>query len=211
MVCRLGGMHDFVKVLDFGLAKLVERASTTVTKPGTIVGTLAYLAPECILDVGAASPQSDIYAVGCLAVSLLTGHDPFEQHGDLALISAHLTAALPALDAEKVPPALATIVTKCLAKDPADRYQSVRQLAGALERLDLPVWSEAEAAEWWADRVHAAEPPPSDPSAVRSVRPARAAGGAPADAGRTSEARRISGAASVGEPESAAGDRSGRR
>jgi serine/threonine-protein kinase len=152
MLCRLGGMHDFVKVLDFGLAKMSRQEDTKLSVPGALLGTFSYIAPECLTDAENASPRSDLYALGCVAYELLAGRPVFHAAVDsMAQITAHLTQPPAPLDEQQVGRELAAIVLRCLEKDPGARYQSMRQLAHALGRVPHPPWTEVDAAEWWEE------------------------------------------------------------
>jgi serine/threonine-protein kinase len=134
---RSGG--DFVKVVDFGLAKM--RAETTthrnITSPGIVCGTPEYMSPEQArgdpLDA-----RSDLYGVGVLLYQLLTGRLPFEGDSPTQVVLAHLTA-IPRDPREvapdrEIPEALAAVALRCLAKSPADRYQDADELAAELSR-----------------------------------------------------------------------------
>jgi serine/threonine protein kinase len=105
---------------DFGLAK--GRAYTALTRPGQVMGTLDYLAPELIKEEQA-SPASDIYALGCLVYECLTGEPPFAQRGIFEVAVAHLEhePADPAAERDDVPSELGWVVLQALAKDPARR------------------------------------------------------------------------------------------
>jgi serine/threonine protein kinase len=105
---------------DFGLAK--GRAYTALTRPGQVMGTLDYLAPELIKEEQA-TPASDIYALGCLVYECLTGEPPFAQRGIFEVAVAHLEhePADPAAAREDVPSELGWVVLQALAKDPARR------------------------------------------------------------------------------------------
>ncbi len=173
MVCVHAGMHDFVKVLDFGLAKNLDRAEKTLSGVGLIVGTMDYIAPECLLDPDRAGPASDQYAVGCVAYYLIMGREPFAGGGEAATVAAHLVKQAPPMEG-RAPAELEAIVMRCLAKAPEERFASMRQLSRALSRLSLPPWGEVEASEWWhdhaADVVKRAAVEPS-PTSVGNVRP----------------------------------------
>jgi serine/threonine protein kinase len=147
MLTTRGGIYDFIKVLDFGLAKVTKAAEPQVSQVGAVIGTPRYMAPECFVSGSAISPRSDIYAVGCVAYFLLSGHDVFGHDDNAALAMAHLTTPPPPL--EHSAGGLERIVMRCLAKLPEQRYSSMRQLIAALERCELESWSQVDAAERW--------------------------------------------------------------
>jgi serine/threonine-protein kinase len=152
MLTMRGGIYDFIKVLDFGLAKATRSTDMGISRVGAVIGTPRYMAPECFVSSEAIGPQSDMYAVGCVAYFLLTGHDAFVQQDNASLALAHLTLAPPPMhdqSGQPIAPALEKIVLRCLAKKPEDRYSGTRQLIAALTRCDLNAWSQAEAAERW--------------------------------------------------------------
>jgi len=115
---------------DFGLAK--HRAWTVLTRPGQVLGTLGYLAPELIRGEPA-SPLSDLYALGCVLYQCLSGTLPFAGRGVLRMGMAHLEEAPgdPGAGRADVPPALSWTVRQVLAKDPGQRPPS----AAALRRM----------------------------------------------------------------------------
>ena len=116
---------------DFGIAQIVGATQYTVS--GALMGTLNYMAPEQGLR-GECDARSDIYSLGIVMYELLTGHTPFDADTPLAILMKHLNDPLPlprALD-PSLPAALEGIVLKALAKDPADRYQTAQEMAGAL-------------------------------------------------------------------------------
>ncbi|HET7236407.1 MAG TPA: serine/threonine-protein kinase [Actinomycetota bacterium] len=105
---------------DFGLAK--GRAYTVLTKPGMVMGTLDYLAPE-MLRGSEATAASDIYALGCLAYECVAGRAPFADKSMFELASAHVNVEPPDPCAERAdaPEGLAWAILQALAKDPAKR------------------------------------------------------------------------------------------
>jgi len=118
-----------VKVADLGLAQKYVTAKAIKE----LVGTLGYIAPELTVDAGvrvAASPQSDVYSLGCIAYELLTGQPPFESKSDDGLIMLHATAKVirPSFVRGDLPVGLDAVLLKALSKKPADRTQSVEQL-----------------------------------------------------------------------------------
>lgn len=114
---------DRATVLDFGIARAADDISLTVT--GMYLGTPAYSAPE--RGDGLGDIRSDIYSLGVLLFTMLTGAPPFDAPTPWGLIHAQRTQPLPPLP-EHVPPPLREVVLRCLAKAPDDRYQ----LPGAL-------------------------------------------------------------------------------
>jgi serine/threonine protein kinase/Flp pilus assembly protein TadD len=121
-----------VKVIDFGLAKREQPGETTsavVTKPGAILGTIAYMAPEQAAGKPA-DARSDLWAVGMLLFELLTGRLPFRSVNASAVLAEILDPGPLQLNfPTDVPPELAHLVRKLLAKDPAERYQHADDVA----------------------------------------------------------------------------------
>jgi serine/threonine-protein kinase len=136
----LSGRHALVT--DFGVAKAVSDATgrQSITTVGVALGTPSYMSPE----QAAADPQvdhrADIYALGCLAYELLSGHPPF--HGDSAqqVLAAHLTQAPAPVTSDRpaVPAPLNALVMHCLEKKPADRWQTADEVLTQLEGLMTP-------------------------------------------------------------------------
>ena len=154
--CRLGGDYDFVKVLDFGLAKAREaevgQEDIKLTTEGMVIGTPAYMAPEVATGRGAES-RSDIYALGCVIFWMLTGQLVFEGAHPMSMVVRHVkeTPDPPSKhSALKIPLALDRLVLSCLEKDPANRPASVDELKRRLDALDLEdEWGESDARQWW--------------------------------------------------------------
>lgn len=135
IVVTEGRDGELAKVLDFGLAKLLEGSvEVQVTSSGTIVGTPYYMSPEQIqgheLD-----GRSDVYAMGAIMYECLVGNPPFEAPNPVGVLSKHLSqAAAPPSSRSplSVPTEADEIVTRCLEKDPAHRYESAEALRAAL-------------------------------------------------------------------------------
>lgn len=131
---RTGG--DFVKVVDFGLAKmLVNTGGPSITSAGVVCGTPDYMAPE----QGRGDPldaRSDLYAVGVILFQLLTGRLPFEAESPTQVVLMHLTVPPPdpreVAPSREIPASLAMIALSALSKDPHGRYQSADAFADAL-------------------------------------------------------------------------------
>ncbi|MGE6761001.1 protein kinase domain-containing protein [Corallococcus interemptor] len=133
LVKRGRGM-PFVKVLDFGIAKLVD-ASMPETVAGIIVGTPEYMAPEQSLS-RKLDGRADLYAVGVIAYQLLTGRLPFPDEGLTAQLVAHQTRQPPAPRSlcSSIPSALEAVVLRALAKTPEERFPHALALRAALEQ-----------------------------------------------------------------------------
>ncbi|HSR54081.1 MAG TPA: serine/threonine-protein kinase [Acidobacteriota bacterium] len=153
-VCKLGLEHDFVKVLDFGLVKRIqaEDHSTALTLENTATGTPQFMAPEMALGKEV-DGRADIYALGCTAYWMMTGCYVFEGEGALQVIMDHIhTSPVPPGQRTEmtVPKVLDDLVMRCLAKDPAQRPQSVEALRRDLGEAAIgESWSPSEAARWW--------------------------------------------------------------
>jgi len=138
LLYTLRGQPDVVKVFDFGIAKMRSAAvSSRLTMQGQIFGTAEYVSPEQASDKEV-DGRSDIYSLGILAFEMTTGAPPFEGPGADVLV-AHLQRPPPP-PSSRVPggailPAFDAIVLRCLAKKPADRYQSAADVRRDLVRL----------------------------------------------------------------------------
>ena len=160
-VCKYGRDVDFVKVLDFGLVKTltVGDGRADLTAANVIFGTPAYMAPEQALGQSPDS-RSDIYAVGCVAYWMLTGHTVFDGDTPLALAMHHATTAPTPPSARTelaVSESLDRAILSCLQKDPALRPQSADALADLLTQCaPTPGWTHRNAQQWWAEHQPAA-------------------------------------------------------
>ena len=152
MVYCPGGKPDFVKVLDFGLAKHAETPkSRKITRSGMLSGTPLYIAPERIQHPHETDARVDIYSFGAVAFYMLTGHEVFQGDSiaDILLQVANTPPPRPSEYVE-VPPQLDQLVFDCLAKDPDRRPQSVAEIRTLLYGMDgLEPWREDQARMWW--------------------------------------------------------------
>ncbi|HSB38595.1 MAG TPA: protein kinase [Gaiellaceae bacterium] len=132
-----------VRVADFGIASAAGFDSMTLT--GTVLGTAGYLSPEQALGERA-TPASDLYSLAVVAYELLSGERPFGNESPTAEAAAHVNAPVPSI-AERcanLPPDLDRVFRRALAKDPARRYGSARELVAALrETLERPAGTTA--------------------------------------------------------------------
>jgi serine/threonine protein kinase len=127
-----------VKLLDFGVAKLLYDEGRAVTRAGQLLGTPSYMSPEqCAgLPVDA---RSDLYAVGCMLFEMLTGRAPFDQEGSGDIVALHLHQPPPRLRSVNpaLPVELEQLIDRMLAKAPAQRTPSAGWALAALERAAL--------------------------------------------------------------------------
>ena len=157
-LCRYGEDDDFVKVLDFGIVKATGPAAATspsLTRAVEVAGSPAFIAPEQALGA-AIDSRADIYATGCVAYWLLTGHLVFTGDTPMSFLLQHAQSVpvAPSVRTElPIPPALDRLVLSCLAKNPADRPQSARELMHLLDAIPLKhPWTAGRARDWWASR-----------------------------------------------------------
>jgi serine/threonine protein kinase len=138
-----------VKVMDFGIARAISDASSTMTQTAAVVGTAQYLSPEQARGEPVDS-RSDVYSAGCLLYELLTGRPPFVGDSPVAVAYQHVReqAAPPSDHDTDLPPEIDAIVMKSLAKRVEDRYQSAAAMRGDIERYLA------------GHPVHVAAPPP---------------------------------------------------
>jgi len=132
----ISGLHAVVN--DFGVAKAVSAAGgEKLTTVGVAVGTPTYMAPEQAMGEVNVDHRADIYAVGALGYEMLSGKPPFDGPTAQAILSAHVLEQPPDLRERRqaVPPVLADALRRCLAKDPADRWQRAEDLLHQLEMV----------------------------------------------------------------------------
>jgi serine/threonine-protein kinase len=123
-----------VKLADFGIAKAAF-AEEDLTTTGNLLGTSRYLSPEQVAG-GDVDERSDLYAVGVVLYEMLTGRPPFEAETHIATATMRLTKdpAPPRSLRPGIPRGLEAVVTRALARDPAERFQSAQEMSAALER-----------------------------------------------------------------------------
>jgi serine/threonine-protein kinase len=128
-------------VTDFGVAKAISAAMPAVgmTTSGMAIGTPAYMAPEQLAGDPAADHRVDIYALGLLGYELLAGEAPFKSSSPQETMAAQLTRNPEPISKRRpdAPAALATLLTRCLAKNPADRPQTATEVVSLLDSLEI--------------------------------------------------------------------------
>ncbi|XXX82357.1 AAA family ATPase [Sorangium sp. So ce134] len=141
--------YSEVKLLDFGIASSLPLEATAASIPEGLEGTLAYMSPEQTgRTARAIDARTDLYSLGVTLFEALSGRLPFTDRDPLSLVHAHLAREPPPLDevAPEVPPGLAAIASRLLAKNPDRRYQTARGAAEDLEHA-LRLWRERGAVE----------------------------------------------------------------
>lgn len=153
-----GRSFDVVKLLDFGLVQSITRNPVHVRNVSTkLHGSPSFMCPEQAVGL---SPDSrgDLYSLGAVAYYLLSGQPPFTDDNPIMLIVAHATTDVPSFEEidVDVPPDLARVILKCLARDPVDRFNSAREFRLALEQCESHgEWSWEQAEQWWAEHCPA--------------------------------------------------------
>jgi formylglycine-generating enzyme required for sulfatase activity/serine/threonine protein kinase len=161
ILSRKGKKH-VVKILDFGLAKVLREKTEApdLTGTGKMLGTPDYIAPEQTLDAARADIRADIYSLGCTLYYLLAGRAPFQGNSLYAVLQAHHTDQATPLNLVRpeVPATLAAVVAKMMAKEPGQRYQKPAEVAQALAAFVQT-----------AGRVAASTAPAASPSPPRGL------------------------------------------
>jgi hypothetical protein len=152
-----GGQYDFVKVLDFGLARLAsENPESGLTMNSIVAGTPLFISPEAITQPQRIDVRADVYALGAVAYFLLTGTPVFvgSSATDICLMHVGATPQPPSARTRRpISPKLEALLLRCLAKSPADRPDNAAELLRLLDACPISgTWTPEDAARWWADR-----------------------------------------------------------
>jgi eukaryotic-like serine/threonine-protein kinase len=162
MICKVAQAYDFVKVLDFGLAKPFDNpAAAQLTVMGMTTGTPEFMSPEVAAASSKIDPRADLYAVGCVGYFLLTGSLVFTDANPVNIALKHMkTAPIPPSRRtdQFIPPDVERVILACLEKQPGARPTDARALEKMLAACDVPPWTEADAGDWWARHL-----PPTSP------------------------------------------------
>jgi eukaryotic-like serine/threonine-protein kinase len=162
IAARRGGMDDVAKLLDFGLVLPATTApGANLSAEGQIVGTPLFMSPEQATGGQELDPRSDLYSLGAVAYYLLTGRPPFSGASAMAVLVAHARDPVvpPSLVRTSTPEDLERVVSRCLAKDAADRFSDAESLERALgECACSGDWDQDRAARWWRDEGRISQP-----------------------------------------------------
>jgi hypothetical protein len=170
-VSVLGGRCDVAKVLDFGVVGQVAAAGGATAAETAVAGTPEYVAPEQAVAGHGIDGRADVYGLGALLYFLVTGSPPFQRDTPADVLRAHLAESVtpPRELVADIPADLETVILRCLAKRPADRYADARAVAEALGACVCATdWNEVRAEAWWREQASA------DPAAAPQLQPARA-------------------------------------
>jgi len=135
-ITRMGDRADFVKLLDFGISKIMEQDEVTaLTMTGTVLGTPFYMAPEQAKGAKDLDHRVDIYAMGVILYEALTGARPFtgESYNEIMFKIIAEPFALPSTLNPSISPAIEQVICRAMARDPALRYGSASEMKAALE------------------------------------------------------------------------------
>jgi hypothetical protein len=159
LTCR-GGLHDFVKVLDFGLVKAVED-KVHLTNANAVTGTPLYLSPEAVNHPDQVDARADVYALGAVGYFLLTGSPVFTGVSVVEICMKHVNAAPDSPSArlgKQVSADLEALLLRCLAKATSARPSNAAEMLRELERCAVAgTWTADDAAGWWATHGRAAQ------------------------------------------------------
>ncbi|MDF3064530.1 MAG: serine/threonine protein kinase [Polyangiaceae bacterium] len=151
MLVEKGGDPDFVKVLDFGIAKVPigevpggtdTPAHTPITKAGMVFGTPEYMAPEQALGQ-TVDGRADLYALGVILYEMLSGSRPFSSQSQVGILGQQLSKPPPKISDRApgilVPPAVEAVAMRLLQRESGDRYQSAAEVVDVINRLLAPI------------------------------------------------------------------------
>jgi serine/threonine-protein kinase len=153
MVSSLSGEVDFLKVLDFGIARQLDSDEKSLTLIGMVVGTPAFMAPETLAGARG-DPLSDVWSFGATLYTMLTATLPFDHSAlaDRAATRAPLQPPSERLGAPP-PPELDDFVMRCMSWDPRQRFPDGQAMLEALQRVPGTPWSREDALAWWGERA----------------------------------------------------------
>jgi serine/threonine-protein kinase len=168
-----GGEGEGVKVLDFGLVKLIRDDSEVMTREDVFIGSPRYMAPEQI-HRAPVDGRADLYALGVILYQMLTGHVPFEGENPVQTLMGHVSGAVPPLrppPGVELPPGLEAVVMRCLEKDPDRRFPNADTLIHALQDVAGGTLVSSESS--YSSGIRSGAVPADPPTVAGRARPLR--------------------------------------
>jgi serine/threonine-protein kinase len=161
-----------LKIVDFGIARLAQTTAARLTATNNVIGSASYLSPEQLTG-RPADERSDLYALGCVMTTMLTGRPPFEGEHPLAVMNQHVNTAPPQISQSRpgIDPALEALVAQMLNKSAQDRPQSARAVLDRLRNIELGSPAENSEASLAATAVMG-QPGPLPAPATKATAPA---------------------------------------
>jgi serine/threonine-protein kinase len=172
MISGLAGEPDFLKVLDFGLVKVIgqgDKSSKNLSQSMTVVGTPAYMSPEACMGFDV-DPRSDVYSLGCLIYFLVTGQPVFGHAAWMKVMMSHISEPPrpPSAVRSDIPPDVDKVILRCLEKMPESRWSSAASFDVALLQCnDAGRWLHRDAHAWWEAHIDDVFPPQDDAETVQ--------------------------------------------
>ena len=137
IITPTGSDPDYLKLLDFGIARMINETSTRgLTREGEVFGTPHYMAPEQAQGAKEVGPPADVYAVGIMLYELITGEPPYDAGTPLAVLMMHLNEPLPTIHPRpgvSVPPSFIDLILRSVDKDPNARFASAGEMLQAVD------------------------------------------------------------------------------
>jgi eukaryotic-like serine/threonine-protein kinase len=181
MLVEKGGDPDFVKVLDFGIAKVPigevpnraeTPAHTPITKAGMVFGTPEYMAPEQALGQ-TVDGRADLYALGVILYEMLSGSRPFSSQSQVGILGQQLSKSPPKISDRApgivVPPAVEAVAMKLLQRESSERYQSAAEVVDVINRLLAPIPGHGIYRFTLPEGSPSGFPPPEEKQALREA------------------------------------------
>jgi len=181
MLVEKGGDPDFVKVLDFGIAKVPigevphpnhTPAHTPITKAGMVFGTPEYMAPEQALGQ-TVDGRADLYALGVILYEMLSGSRPFSSQSQVGILGQQLSKLPPKISDRApgivVPPAVEAVAMKLLQREASDRYQTASEVVDVINRLLAPIPGRGIYRFTLPEGSPSNPPPPEEKQALREA------------------------------------------
>ena len=154
-VCNKKPHFDFVKILDFGIAKNINREDEFELTGQRIIGTPPYMSPESFIPENTLEPNSDLYSLACVAYWMLSKKTLFKCSSPIAYFSEHMKTPAPAIrdfaNNEEIPEDLENLLLKCLSKTPDNRPNAEEMLMDLMDLEQKYPWSYTEARDHWQD------------------------------------------------------------